>query len=99
MGTHFGLTVWTGSAFDCARGEVVLLHQRFPENSRSECNAYDGSITAQSLRVENNSCFVSQLNVNVSHDMIGKTIKCILDDLYNETLIGSLEIITGERRL
>ena len=39
-GSHFGTTVWTGSAFDCAGGEISLLHFLYSFSSLSHPRAY-----------------------------------------------------------
>ncbi len=84
MGHQFGLTLWNGSAFDCARmgNEISLLHYLYKNNSihvraSGECN--NGSIVAQIVRVKN-STYVSQLNVTVSDGVIGKTIECLYEN-------------------
>jgi hypothetical protein len=82
MGGQFDSTLWSGSAFDCAKksNEITLLHHLYVDNStearaKGVCN--NGSIVAQIVRVENN-IYVSQLNVTVSDSVIGqgKTIEC-----------------------
>ena len=99
MGSRYGTTVWSGSAFDCSGGEITLLHSFYAERTVShaygECN--NGSIVAQSLRVEN-MCYISQLNITVGTDMIGKSIECNYDDGNTETsqLVGALNINTGK---
>ena len=85
MGSQFGTTVWYGSAFDCAgtSGEISLLHFLYTDDTVSharasgECNK--GSIVAQGLRTENDTYYVSRLNVTVTADIIGKNIECIYD--------------------
>ena len=101
MGSRYGTTVWRGSAFDCAGGEIILLHS-FCESTASyaygECN--NGSVVVQSLRVES-TCYVSQLNITVGTDMIGKSIECIYDDGNTETSqsVGASNIITGKSQV
>ena len=92
VGRYFGITVWQGSAFDCLIDEIYLLHRLFAENARGECN--DGSIVAQSLRVETIRT-ISRLNITVSDDLIGKNTACVHDDLSNIITVGSLIIPTG----
>ena len=94
LGTPFGLTVWTGSVFDCSLGEILLLHRLFAKNAIGACN--DGSIVAEGLRVENDSCYISQLRVTVSHDMIGKNIQCIYDSYAPTTTLVGTSTIFGE---
>ena len=102
IGSRYGTTVWHGSVFDCASGEISLLHS-FYESTEShaygECN--NGSIVAQSLRVENIMCYASQLNITVNADMVGKNIECIYDDGNTVTsqLVGALNITRGNSNL
>ena len=77
MGTLGGATVWRGTAFDCSSYEITLLHSRFADGTFGVCN--DGDIVARSLSVENNN-YTSQLNVNVTSKIAGKTIECVNDD-------------------
>ena len=97
-GSRFGTTVWTGSAFDCTGGEISLLHYLYNFSSLSYPRAYGvcnkGSIVARSLRVENDIYFISQLNISVSADVIGKSIECIYDDgnTHTSELIGAKNI-------
>ena len=89
MGFRSDLTVWSGSAFDCARrdNEITLQHSLYYTESNiharpnGACN--NGSIVAQILRVENDT-YVSQLNITMSDSLIGKTIECLH---YNTTLM------------
>ena len=88
MGSHFGTTVWRGSAFDCASSEISLLHNNYNSTMRAygECN--NGSIVAQGLRTENGVTYISQLNISVSTNIIGRTIECLYD-LTTFLLVGS----------
>ena len=89
---HLGTTVWSGSAFDCSGGEINLLH-RFYNGTESdtgvraygECN--NSSIVAQGVRVENGT-YISQLNISVSNDMIGRSIECF-DATADSALVDS----------
>ena len=80
-GTRFGTTVWRGSAFDCAAGEISLLHFLYTDDTMSHARAIGdcnkGSIVAQGLRVENDTYYISQLNVTITADVIGKNVECI----------------------
>ena len=85
IGRDSGITLWRGSAFDCASSsnEISLLHHLHMDynahaRSSGECN--NGSIIAQILRVDNGSIHVSQLNITVSDSDIGKTIECNYDN-------------------
>ena len=85
-------TVWQGSAFNCTGNEISLLHNRFMLNQEkiAECN--DGAIVGRNLRIEND-CYISQLNVTVSYNMLGKDIKCVQDDGTNIQARLSIQII------
>ena len=89
MGTYFGVTVWTGSAF-MSNCEITLLHIRFPSVA-DECN--NGAIVGRSLSVEDNN-YTSQLNIIVTPDIAGKTIECGQDDesgfiIYHSSVLPS----------
>ena len=83
MGTLGGATVWRGTAFDCSLYEITLLHSRFADGTFGVCN--DGDIVARSLSVEGNN-YTSQLSVNVTSNIAGKTIDCVDDDTSNTTI-------------
>lgn len=103
IGNNFGTTVWRGSAFDCTSSEISLLHSLYvnsmhmPASTHAYGDCNNGSIVAESLRREN-TCYISQLNVTVSADMIGKSIECIHDDAStsSEKSVGIMNIITGK---
>ena len=80
MSSPFGTTVWTGSAFNCTSGEIALLHQFFTDShSRGSCNHGATHIAAKSIYTQNNF-YTSQLNVTLTPDIVGQTIKCATDD-------------------
>ena len=97
VGRSSGMTVWRGSAFDCIQEEIVLLHGQF--TSENGIHAYgvcnNGSIVGEGHRTEN-GCYSSQLIVNLTPDIIGKTIECAHDDAGNVSVIGLLTITAGE---
>lgn len=70
------VTVWSGSAFTCERDEIILVHNHFRSRKIVQ-SACDDTITARSIAVENNNCYMSQLSVNVSNEMNNKTILCL----------------------
>ena len=82
-GTLGGATVWRGAAYDCSLYEITLLHSRFADGTFGVCN--DGDIVARSLSVEGNN-YTSQLNINVTSNIAGKTIDCVDDDTSNTTI-------------
>ena len=98
VGRPVGYTVWRGTAFDCVSGELTLFHSNFTSDSSNVRDCNDGAIVGQGLRVEDN-CYTSQLNITVRSDMIGKTIKCVYDDVNTETTVGSLRIVTTGEKL
>ena len=92
IGRRVGSTVWRGSAFNCTNVEIVLQHKHFTsENGVHACN--NGLITVQILTVdEEQRVYTSQLSVNVTDDLIGKSIECVHDNVSNSTIVGSLNI-------
>jgi hypothetical protein len=99
MGHQFDITLWSGSAFDCARmgNEISLLHNLYTDNSISaraygDCN--NDSIVAQSLRVKNHTYYTSQLNVTVS-DSVVRTIYIIYIHTYIHTYIYNSRTATS----
>ena len=78
MGEPRGITVWTGTAFDCLINKIALLHSRFSDGTFGVCN--DGAIVARSLSVEDSS-YISQLNVTITPEIAGKTIVCVHNNL------------------
>lgn len=83
MGKLGGGTVWRGTAFDCSIYEITLLHSRSADGTFGVCN--DGDIIARSLSVEGNN-YTSQLNINATSNIAGKTIECVNVDT-NTTMI------------
>ena len=94
-------TVWKGTAFSsCDTNEITLLHNRFKgvTNISAQCNDGHIMLTGRSIRVENNSYYISQLEVMVKPAsdnetiMIMKNVKCIHDHDGTDTVIGSMII-------
>ena len=97
IGGDGGVTIWTGTAFDChdRNDEIILLHGGFMSSNGtySECN--NGAIMARSLGVKGSN-YTSQLTVSVTSDLNGKTIMCIYDSFpINKTILISTFDITG----
>ena len=95
--TGEGYTVWRGSAFDCqsSGNEIFLLHSDFMGSTVITCNG--GQIIGRSLEVTNN-CYASQLEVNITTEMEGRTVECAYESGSSaEVIIGSsqLSITTG----
>lgn len=100
QGDYGGFTLWMGDFFYCS----LSSHQQFIELGHSQlltnsvqggeakvCN--NGNIVGRIIRIENGS-FISQLNVTLTSDIAGRSIKCAYD---NGTVhrVGSLNITTG----
>ena len=73
--TGDGATIWGGSAFSCAENgnEIILRHSSFAGVISKECNG--GAIFGQSSGVQSDQ-YTSQLFVNVSTDLNGRTVNC-----------------------
>ena len=90
-----GNTIWNGSAFNCPstgssnNNQILLRHSGFGTQMGS-CN--NGDITGKGIFAMD-TLFVSQLNVTLSSDVVGKEIACYYDDNIDEILIGNATII------
>ena len=85
-----GTTIWRGSAIQCPQdGNQLVLRHHFFTGVRS-CN--DGSVIAQGIGVENNSCYASQLNVTVDYNLDNKTVECLHDNGTTTAVIGTSSI-------
>ena len=92
-GRRVGSTVWRGTAFNCTNDEIVLQHKRFPSENGGVHACNNGLITAQSLTVdEEQRVYTSQLSVNVTDKLIGKSIECVHDNVSDSTIVGSVNI-------
>ena len=91
MGRPVGSTIWRGSAFNCSREGVVLLHRLFTSESDVHQMCNNGFIVGRGLRSEN-GCYTSQLNVTVTPDMIGKSIECVHNNITSVATVGSRNI-------
>ena len=97
-GDHEGFTVWMGDFFHCSSGNnvMILRHRPIGEGETFRftdriCN--NGSIVGRIIRVEN-GVFISQLNVTLTSDIIGRSIECAYDNGMIHK-IGSLNLTTG----
>ena len=88
-GSQGGFTVWTGTAFDCSRYEIILIHHSLFTRAFGVCN--NGGIVAQGIAVEGNN-YTSQLHVNVTADLSGKTVECLYDNGVSENQIAVFTI-------
>ena len=90
-----GSTVFQGNPLNCisSNNEITLLHSRFNTDTGNNTTCNDGKILGYSLPVDNSSnCYISQLCIMVTPDMIGKTIRCAYDDGTTATEIGNFSI-------
>ena len=98
-GGEGGTTLWRGGAFHCQDGttmEFNLLHYRYslPEGDNQSCN--DGAIVGRSVQVENDThSYTSQLDVELTSDLLSTWIECAYDNGTEETVVGSLNIMAG----
>ena len=83
-------TVWQGTIFDGCLNEIVTLrHSGFISGIeiQESCGARE-PVVVRSVSVANGS-FTSQLLVNISEDLLGRTIKCANQ---SGQIIGSKQI-------
>ena len=83
-------TVWQGTIFDGCLNEIVTLrHSGFISGIeiQESCGARE-PVVVRSVSVANGS-FTSQLLVNISEDLLGRTIKCAND---SGQIMGSKQI-------
>ena len=76
--TDGGVTIWQGTIFDgCQNEYIILRHSQFNTSGivmHVSCGT-KGSVVGRSVSVAGGS-FTSQLLVNITDNMIGKTIEC-----------------------
>ena len=75
--TGGGATVWQGTIFDgCQNNKITLRHSGFTSGTiiQESCGAR-GLVVGRSVSVADGS-FTSQLLVNISEDLFGRTIEC-----------------------
>ena len=91
-GTSGDSTVWRGTAFsDC---EIILLHNRFENEEGTAGTCSNSNITGRSVRVEG-SRYISQLEITIDPEMVGKSVVCLHDDGSRSYTIGSYQISAG----
>ena len=91
-GTSAGSTVWRGTAFsDC---EITLLHHRFGDEEGTTRTCSNSNITGRSVRIEGNY-YISQLEITIDPEMVGKIVDCVHDDGRRSYTIGSYQINAG----
>ena len=93
-GTLDIFTVWKGDFFNCPTGigEIHLIHGEREGFNPHTCN--DGNVLGRFVRIENDS-FISQLNVTLACDIIGKSIECIRDNGTNIERVGTMNLTSG----
>ena len=83
-------TVWQGTIFDgCLNEKITLRHSGFISGleMQESCGAR-GPVVVRSISIANGS-FTSQLLVNISEDLLGRTIECVNQ---SGQIIGSKQI-------
>ena len=90
--TGGGATVWQGTIFDGCRNEkITLRHSAFISGIvLQESCGMRGPVVGRSVSVAGGS-YTSQLLVNISEDLNGKTIECANK---SGQIVGSKQIIT-----
>ena len=95
FGDPGGITIWMGDFFHCSSGNqaIEFVHNHFQGEATKYRTCNNGSIAGRIVRAENNS-FTSQLNIILTPDIAGRSIKCAYD---NGTIhrVGSLNLTTG----
>ena len=95
-----GATIWQGKdSFNCpwANDRIVLRHEKYirPRGAYGDCNGFIG----QSLPMERDNYYSSQLTVPVTSKLNGATIECVHEELVtnNRSEIGrtQLNLTTG----
>lgn len=80
------VTVWGGSAFQCANQEILLSNRNFGTSGASGvCN--DGAIVGRGISAEND-CYTSQLNITFTDGLQNSTIVCSVDNGTYSRAIG-----------
>ena len=87
-------TVWSGTAIDCpsSNNKIILIHTFAAEGTYHTCN--NGAIVARSLLIEDTN-YTSKLNVTLTSETMGKTIKFLHDNGSISTTLFSLVIPTA----
>ena len=92
-GTPADSTVWRGTAFSDCENLITLLHNRFG-NEESTTTCSNSNITGRSVRVEE-SRYISQLEITVDPETVGKSVVCVHDNGTTSYTIGSYQISAG----
>ena len=86
--------MWSGDAIYCndTEDEIVFLHSRFLKNGNHNKVCSDGAVRGQSLSVMYDK-YTSQLNVNLTSELLGKNIVCIHNTITLEEITSA--VFTG----
>ena len=86
-----GVTLWTGTLFDCPQTEnrLVFVHRRFVNTTRT-CN--NEAIVGRAVRVEGSN-YTSQVNITVDPSMNGESVTCLSNVDFSNMLIGNSTIM------
>ena len=90
-----GRTIWTGTGFNnCPSNRIILRHNQFssPGGAIGTCNS--GAIVGHSIGVQDTDCFISQLDVFVTSNIVGTTIFCSHDNGSAEAEVGRSTLTT-----
>ena len=90
-------TVWQGTVFDsCQNGEITLRHSQFNTGTvlNRSCRTMP-PIVGRSVSVADGS-YTSQLLVNISEDLFGRTIECANSSGY---IVGRKQIGTPSGKI
>ena len=83
-----GTTIWQGSAFNCTSRGIQLLHiSNNIEGALEVCN--NGAIKGRGLSILADNCFISQINITMSHTFNERTVQCVHDDGSSTREIGN----------
>ena len=91
-GSAIQYTIWKGSALAC-NSEASLRHGKFIESGYANATCNDGEIFARVINISN-SCYTSQLIVNTSSSLNGKSVECAFDNGATEETVDLLIIRT-----
>ena len=92
VGSALQYTVWKGSvlAMDC-NSEVSLRHGQFIESGYTNATCNGGDVFARIVNITE-SCYISQLIVNTSLSLNGKSVECAFDNGATEETVNSMVI-------
>ena len=80
------------SKTDNMKQDLVLLHSQF-YSALITCN--NNSIVGHSLKIENGTDYISQLEVTFSSELVGGIIECLHDDGTTVSSVGNITITSS----